>query len=285
MDSDDNPNICKDLKDFISRILYSMPLFTRFVFLTNLVLFTLNLFIKYISFYLADIPFYTIKIDYIIDPEEISMKILDQIHKLSPFGSCNPEPIFGILSVKLVKVIPIGGGKHIRIVFSRDHKTFSATMFGTSPSGFLFETDDIVDLAVRIKKNYFSGREEAVIHVVDIKFSDINTHDFSVGQRMFEDFVCGITDLPSNFIPCRNDFVDVFNCIKENSMRSFKIERLYLNLKQKIYPLKIYLILEVFKELGVFDVFRSCDNYKISVKSNRKVKLEESKMLKRALGK
>lgn len=232
-----------------------------------------------------DLPFYSIIIDYIIDPEKISLKILDQICKLSPFGMCNPEPIFGIFNVRLVKVISIGGGKHIRIMFSQNRKNFSATLFGTSLSEFLFQPDDIVDLAVRLKRNYFYGREEAVIHVVDIKFSDINTHEFVVDQRMFEDFISGIINLPEECIPCREDFVEIFNCIRENSMRSFNIERLYLNLNKGIRPVKIYLIMEIFRELGLFNVFRSCDNYKISIKSRKKVKLEESKILKKALRK
>ena len=232
-----------------------------------------------------EFPFYTIKIDCIIDPNLISIEVLNQVQKLSPFGSCNSEPIFGILNVELARVSSIGGGKHIRIFFDKDGKIFSATMFGVSKSEFLFKPGDVIDLAVRIKRNYFSGYESSVIHVVDVKFSDVNMHEFVVDQRAFEDFISGNQDLPIDCAPIREDFVDVFNFIKNNSMRSFRIERLYLNLRKKIRPIKLYLILEIFRELGIFDVIRSCSNYKIRIRSRKKVNLEESKILNRILGK
>ena len=55
-----NNNICKDFKDFIIRIIDSMPFFIKIVVFSTLILFLLNIFIPYISFYLADIPYYTL---------------------------------------------------------------------------------------------------------------------------------------------------------------------------------------------------------------------------------
>ena len=110
-------------------------------------------------------------------------------------------------------------------------------------------------------------------------------HDFVVDQRAFEDFISGNKNLPKDCAPIREDFVDVFNFIKNNSMRSFRIERLYLGLGKHLKPIKLYLVLEIFRELGIFDVLRSCSNYKISIKSRKKVNLEGSKILSRILGK
>ena len=52
--------ICKDFKDFIQRILDSMPFFIKIVVFSTIILYLLNIFFPCISFCLADIPYYTL---------------------------------------------------------------------------------------------------------------------------------------------------------------------------------------------------------------------------------
>lgn len=228
-----------------------------------------------------NMPLYYIDIDCVIDPEDISIEILNEINKLSPFGSENLEPIFAILNVTLVRVVSIGSGKHIRIVFKKDGKIFESTMFGTSFTDFLFSPGDIIDLAVRLKKNFFLGKESAVIHVVDVKLSEIDSLEFASDERIFENFILGINPLPDDCVPSRDDFIQVFNCIR--NLSSFRIEKLYILLKNKIRPVKIFIILEIFNELKIFNVSKNCENYRISIKSKEKVNLNESLILKKAM--
>ena len=64
MNSNQNPqnisNMCKDFKDFMARIINSMPLFIKIVVFSTIFLYILNLFTPYVAFYLADIPYLTI---------------------------------------------------------------------------------------------------------------------------------------------------------------------------------------------------------------------------------
>ena len=232
-----------------------------------------------------DMPFYFIDISCTIEPEDVSIKILDEINKMSPFGSGNSEPIFAILNICLVKVFSIGSGKHIKIKFRKNDKIFEATMFGMPYSDFLFSPGDMLDLAVRIKKNYFLGNETAVIHIVDVRLSGVDTFEIAFEQRIFEDFISGIKNIPNDCVPSRDDFVKVFNCIKNNFLFNFRVEKLYNMMKKyNIRMSKAFLILEIFKELNIFNVDKRCDNYMISVKSRKKVDLHESQILKKAIG-
>ena len=233
----------------------------------------------------SNMPFYNLKIDYIINPCNISIETVDEIYLMAPFGSGNSEPIFGIMGVELVKIFSIGGGKHIKICFKSGEKIFDGTMFGVSISEFMFKTGDIIDIAIRIKRNYFSGFESAVIHVVDVKFSKIDTLEFAKEQRIFEDFISGINPLPKDCMPTREDFARVFKFIKENSLFAFRIEKIYLNIDEpKIRVAKILIILKVFDELEIFKIKKRGDNYKIAINSGKKTNLNESKILKRASG-
>lgn len=233
----------------------------------------------------VDMPFCSIDIDCIIDPQDVSLKILNEINKMSPFGSMNHEPIFGILNVILLKISSIGSGKHVRITFSKNGKKFESTMFGMPASEFLFFPGDILDLAVRLKKNYFLGNETAVIHIVDVKLSSTDTFEFAHEQRIFEDFISGVHPISKDCVPSRDDFVQVFNCVKDGFLSYFRVEKLYASIKEyNIRMSKVFLILEIFKELGIFNLSKHCDNYRISVKSKKKVDLNKSCILKKAVG-
>ena len=233
----------------------------------------------------VDMPFCSINIDCIIEPQDISLKALNEINKMSPFGSMNHEPIFAILNVVLLKISSIGSGKHIRVTFSKNNKKFESTMFGMPASEFLFSPGDTLDLAVRLKKNYFLGNETAVIHIVDVKLSSTDTFEFANEQRIFEDFISGVHNITKDMIPSRDDFVQVFNCIKNGFLSYFRVEKLYNSMKKSnVRMSKVFLILEIFKELGIFNLDKRCDNYRISIKSKKKVDLNKSCILKKAIG-
>ena len=190
------------------------------------------------------------------------------------------------MGVELLKVFSIGGGKHIKICFKSGKEMFDGTMFGITTSAFMFSPGDVIDIAMRIKRNYFSGFESAVIHIVDVKFSEINTLECAKEQRIFEDFILGINPLPKDCIPTRDDFARVFKFIKENSLFTFRIEKIYLSLAEpKVRVAKLLLILQVFDELKIFNLKKRGDSYKITINTGKKVSLSESKILKRALGK
>ena len=64
MNPNQNPlngnNLCQDCKDFISRIINSMPLFIKIVIYSTIILYILNIISPYVGLYLADIPYLTI---------------------------------------------------------------------------------------------------------------------------------------------------------------------------------------------------------------------------------
>ena len=53
-------NTCKDCKDFLNRLIESMPLFIKTVVCSTIVLYLINFFIPYVALVLADIPYFTI---------------------------------------------------------------------------------------------------------------------------------------------------------------------------------------------------------------------------------
>jgi len=230
------------------------------------------------------IPFSNIQIDYVIEPEQISIHLIEEFQPLKPFGNCNPEPIFGIINVELVKIIPVGGGQHLRLHFLKKKKRFEGMLFGVSASEFFFEIGNNLDLAVRIKKNCFTGLVKAAIHIVDIKFANLNTSELIKEKRTFEDFLLGLDiENPIGLLPNRDDFIKIFKLVKSEPNLIFKIEQLYVRLsKFKINLAKIYVVLEIFNELGIITISGSFGVYNVSLnKFNKKLNLNNSEILKK----
>jgi single-stranded-DNA-specific exonuclease len=70
----------------------------------------------------VDIPLVR-KIDLVINkPELLTMDMLNKITLLAPFGSSNPEPVFRVDNLQLVKRWPSGvDGRHLRVRFRYHH--------------------------------------------------------------------------------------------------------------------------------------------------------------------
>ena len=92
-----------------------------------------------------EMPFSCVQINGIISLNDVSIRTLDLIHQLSPFGNCNREPVFALIGVRLIRVYPIGSGRHVKIQFEKDKKIGRAVYFGMSISEFLFHSGDIVE--------------------------------------------------------------------------------------------------------------------------------------------
>ena len=178
----------------------------------------------------------------------------------------------------------IGSGRHIKIYFEKDGKSGNAVFFGICYYEFLFKVGDLVDLAVRIKANYFSGKKDAVLHVVDVRYSNFNSDKLIEDKRRFEDFMSDIKSFPEEEIPNKEDFSAVFKFIKDNhEYRFFRIDKLCMSLPN-ISPLKIYTILEIFSELKVMDIKKYGENYEVSMNSIKKVNLNDSYVFSKIRG-
>ena len=64
MNSNQNPlngnNLCKDCKEYLERLLNTMPFFIKIVVVSTIILYILNIFIPYIALFLSDIPYFTV---------------------------------------------------------------------------------------------------------------------------------------------------------------------------------------------------------------------------------
>ena len=101
-------------------------------------------------------------IDCILDFEDISNKLIDELESLKPFGMGNNEPLFMASNINVVSSTMVGNN-HRRMVLSqrkgRTEKTFNSIHFNIDPDTSLKKNFD--QIAFRIRWNRWNGRKTA----------------------------------------------------------------------------------------------------------------------------
>lgn len=111
-----------------------------------------------------------INIDCELPFEAVSLKLTEEIEKLSPFGVGNPEPLFMSKSVRVESLKLVGRDRnHLKLELSQNGKTFDAMNFSNPNSGI--KEGDTLDIAYNISVNVWNGRSNLVLKIKDVKMA------------------------------------------------------------------------------------------------------------------
>ena len=111
----------------------------------------------------------TLKPDIEFNADHLSLHMVDEMEELGPFGQKNPEPLFFSRSVP-VRSSRIVGATHLKL--NVGDQGIDAIAFGMGEH--LSALPRTIDIAYRIERNVFRGRENLQLRIEDIRPSDIN---------------------------------------------------------------------------------------------------------------
>ncbi len=134
-----------------------------------------------------------VDIDLLINSEEITDRLAEELYLLEPFGTSNPQPIFESDRMIISDIVPLSGGKHIKLILkapTTEH-LFTALLFGTSIEEFQYKVGEGVDIAYNMDINDFRGRRSVQLLLRDIRRS------VTANPPVREDFVKLYTYLKS----------------------------------------------------------------------------------------
>jgi single-stranded-DNA-specific exonuclease len=106
-----------------------------------------------------------LEIDAEADPAWMDLDGLRGLEALSPFGTGFGLPVFSIRDVSVVSVQPIGGGKHLRLVFERGGLRLDSIWFHKTE----LPQSQRLDIAFRAEINRFRGLEQVQLRIIDAK--------------------------------------------------------------------------------------------------------------------
>ncbi len=234
----------------------------------------------------ADMPFDKLKIDCGLNPAALDVEIAKDLSYLKPYGAGNPTPLFRLKELRLSKITPISGGKHLRLSFAYSAGELVAMKFFSTPEEFPYKPGDVLDIAVNLDSDVFRNSESLSIIIKDIKYSDVNNLDYMDSLRCFEYFCKGralAKDELLSIIPTRSEFADIYRYLKRcESLSNLSVEVMVHNLGGKLTYAKVKVALEAMNDLGLIALYE--DMYKTCVKLlpvSEKVRIEDAAIIKK----
>ncbi len=230
-----------------------------------------------------EIPFAEINIDCKLRLSSVDKDLLGALEALEPFGSGNPQPLFGLFDVTVEEISGVLNGKHTRLIVSKNGSRLNAVYFNMPDSRFPFEVKDTVDLAVNVEENYYNGETRVSVIVRGIRPSVTDEEKVLYSIGLYNKFLFGskiTSDEAAKLIPERETQVEVFKSIKANPLKDGYCEQLCVRLGDDGEKLASYMVcVDIMREMGLI---KSNDNGALYVPENpKKVNLENSEIMRK----
>ncbi len=168
-------------------------------------------------------------IDCRLKPSALTVDLALAIKDLEPFGNENPAPIFGLYGVTLQRITPIGAGKHLRLLFSKDENSFSALLFGVTPEAFCFKVGDVLDLAVSAEQNTYKGEVGISVQIKAIRINGTDDDKLFEDLYKFEELISGKKGDFSAIAPSRAEVGTVYKFICQEPVLEDRVKYCFIN--------------------------------------------------------
>ena len=203
----------------------------------------------------AIMPAPTVNVDCKLMPAALNADMPRILSVLEPFGCNNPQPVFGLFRMKLESVTPVGGGNHLRLMFSRDGVAVTCMKFSQTPAEFPYEPGDVLDLAVTLDAKVFRGVNTLTVLIKEIKPSSVEPKAAIASYRIYEKFradeVLSAKE-KAEISPTRDDFAMLYRYIREKGAFRAGVLSLLSRLDTEKFSLaKLLLSLDVLMERGL----------------------------------
>ena len=231
-----------------------------------------------------------IEADCEVEISDINMKQAMELYRLEPFGVANPVPVFVLRNAELLKIIPIGGGKHTKLIVAKDGIAVNAVYFSVQPTKLALFEGNVVDIAFNLDINEYQNVKSVQLIVQDVKLSEEYEKQCIDSKIRYQEISAGgAFDAEEDVIPNRDDFAVVYTTIR----REFRLGHDILStdvllsiLKKTDRPninyIKLQFIIKILNELKICGVENmDKDRYKFDVYfSASKTNIEKSSILK-----
>ncbi len=110
-----------------------------------------------------------LNIDEKLQLKDITMKDVQDLALLEPFGEANKPPLFQINNVKIETIRTLSEGKHLKMDIKDDNTKFGTIGFNLGSLANEYKIGDKIDIAGYLEINSFGGRDSIQINIKDIK--------------------------------------------------------------------------------------------------------------------
>mgnify|MGYP004704988941 CR=1 FL=1 len=183
-----------------------------------------------------------VKIDLMLEPQDITVNLVEEISQLEPFGASNPSPIFAVNNLKVKQKRLMGqDNSHLRLTVGADANEYTAIWWQKGDIGL--GSGDNVDIAFHPQINEFNGNISVQLIIDDIH-SDALKEEDKTTQNSYK-----IYDNRSKtgILPNVNDYI-------KNSQKDIKVFAESKYILDTIKPFK-----EIYSKAFTREDIQKCD--------------------------
>ncbi|MBQ2444283.1 MAG: single-stranded-DNA-specific exonuclease RecJ [Clostridia bacterium] len=203
----------------------------------------------------------TLNIDFKLNPKFLTLETVQAVSMLEPFGAGNPTPVFGLYNMCLKSIVPVGGGKHLRLEFQRESVIINTMMFFTTAEQFPYIVNDTVDLAVTADINDYNNRQSVSIIIKDIKPSGRDNAVMLEYNGLFEKLMdsASLTNEEAlQLLPSRDDFAVVFKFLRKQGLWKFPTDIMCSRInRERINYGRLQVIIKAMEQLSIIEIKKS----------------------------
>ena len=201
---------------------------------------------------------------------ELTMAQAEELERLEPFGVGNPTPCLVLRDAVVHRVIPLGGGKHTKLMLYKDGQMLQAVWFSTSPAKIPAVVGDAVDILFQLNINDYQGVRSLQLIVQDLRPSETVALERRREEIRYNQILEGAPITASEgFVPTREEIGSVFTVLRADARlgNSTMSERGLLERANRVPAgasvgtVKLRLILKILTEMGVCRVDGPLDGY------------------------
>lgn len=231
-------------------------------------------------------------IDCEIAPEDMTEDNANILSQFEPYGTENLQPVFFARDMLVKRVTSLSQGKYTKLLLERGDVEISALCFFGGPADIPVCEGEYADVAFHLEVNEYKGFYSPQLSLKDVRPSESEERGRRESAELFERFLSGddAVSFDGETPPERREFTAVYQEVRKTlregfttvSVRNLRMS-IYGALSVKLTPVKAYLILSVFSELGLLSLKRvDEDIVQISIDDpSRKADLEGSLILQR----
>ena len=192
---------------------------------------------------------------------ELTLALAQEIDKLEPFGTSNPVPNFVLRDASLLRIIPMGNGKHTKLILEKDGISMVAVWFGTESTSVPFEIGDRLDVMFQLNINEFQNVTTLQMIVQDIQLSQTYENSFLEAWERYEEIRAGAPiTAEEDVIPTREDMACVYTLLRREHQIGhtyFPIRRILSMVEQQggaIGYYKLKTVIRIMQELNICEI-------------------------------
>ena len=121
------------------------------------------------AYYDNEGPRTSLDIDCAVPPEMLTIRGIDALSALEPCGSGCPKPVLMMENLRIERITPVGGGRHMRLRLRAGRYSFNAIYFSATAESASIQPGDLVDVAFNPQVNEFRGERNVQMNVLDIR--------------------------------------------------------------------------------------------------------------------